>query len=488
MLNYMKNEFNKTITQNGDKAFLSTNSDVLDLFAHGGAMRNASLDKKKRKIINALNEDLYLGVKTMFHLGNVRGGEGERLLFRTFLLILGEKHPEVLKAILPLVPHYTRWDNLWILLDTEFKKDVLQIIEQEVHKTLDEGQTSLMYKWLKLPNASSPTSARYGKIVQDFFFKKYSVTPRDFRKFVVQKRAELGNAIVENKISVGNFKDIDYSKIPSRAGMKYRKLFLNKDNARYVNFISKVEKGEAKMNSSMLYPHEIAGKFLQYGKPSVQEKSVLNAMWLNLPNYAGDDSALVMADVSGSMSGTPLEVSVSLALYFAERNRGAFANHFMTFSSVPQLVEVKGSTLEEKFLNISRAKWEMNTNLDSALMTILNVGKTNNVSQEDFPKTLIIISDMQFDECVRGSNTSAFERAKSAYEKAGYKLPNIIFWDVAGGANVPVTKNEVGVGLVSGYSPAKFKMVTSGGNYTPYDLMLEILNQDMYKPLDEVLS
>lgn len=187
-----------------------------------------------------------------------------------------------------------------------------------------------------------------------------------------------------------------------------------------------------------------------------------------------------MADVSGSMSGTPMNVSIALAMYIAERNKGAYKDHFMTFSTRPELVKIQGKNIVEKVRNISKANWDMSTNIEGALQTILDVAVDNNLPNEEVVKKLYIISDMQFDNCTRGADVHIFESMKKEFERHGYDFPNIVFWNVNAYGNQPMRMNDKGVQLVSGYSPSILTQLLNNDGKTPYDFMLDVINSERY--------
>lgn len=227
------------------------------------------------------------------------------------------------------------------------------------------------------------------------------------------------------------------------------------------------------MNSSTLYTYEI------YDLINRGDKETANALWKSLPDFTNGSNALVIADVSGSMYGRPMSVSVSLALYFAERNKGTFNNYFMTFSSNPTLQKVYGDTLEEKMNSIQRSDWGMSTNLQASFDAILSAAVDDMTPKEQMPKILYIISDMQFDRC-GGSNTN-FEEAKSKFNKNGYELPHIVFWNVNSKDDSPSTMYDNNVTLISGSSQSTFSYAVEGK--TPIESMIDILNSERYSKI-----
>lgn len=464
----MKAVSNVTETENFAKTFKSTNSAVLDLFSMGGALRNRSQEDVEKLVSKALSEDLVLAMKCIFYLRDIRGGQGERETFRKALKVISKYNAEETKRLVGLIPEYGRFDDILSLENIDIQDFVLGELEKD---------DSLIAKWLPSENAGKK-SARVAKALRKYL----GLNSKNYRMLLREKRQAIN--IVETKVTEGRFKDIDYSKIPSGAGLKYAEVFKKKDEVRYADYLKSVEKGEKKINVKDLFPYEIVRKARESNDKSY------DVMWKKLPNYVKEgDNSIVVADVSGSMEGLPMCISVSLAMYFAERSKGVFNNKFITFSERPELQEVKGNSLNQKIVNLENAHWNMNTNLQKVFDLILKTAVSNKVKEEDMIKTLYIISDMEFDRAVNdyGQSVTNFELAKERYRKAGYEIPQVVFWNVDSRQNnVPVTENEDGVILVSGASPSIFKMVMQ--KTTPLEFMNKVLNSERYKPIEEALK
>lgn len=461
-LNNLYKETSKTETQNGAVTFSRSGSSLLDFYAQAGAMRNSptqALELFKK----AFGENRQDAVRILFYLRDVRGGQGERDLFRICLEWLGTDYPEVFEKIVGFVSEYGRWDDLFF-----DNAKAIAVIQGQIASDFISDKPSLLAKWMPTINASSENTRNKAK----FFVNKLGITPIGYRKMIRDIRKKI--ATVESQMSAKKWKEINYSGVPSQASRIYRNAFTKHDAERYAEFIGKAEKGEVKINASTLYPYQI------YNDVKSNYSKTLEALWNQLPDYTQGKNALVVADVSGSMTGDPMAVSVSLALYFAERNIGQFKDHFITFSSNPSLQRIIGSTLKEKMNNLERADWEMNTNLQAVFDLILNTATQHNTPVEEMPETIYIISDMEFDNCCR-THTN-YEHIKAKYESSGYKIPNIVFWNVnASGKNLPVQHNEQGVAMVSGFSPVVFKMAVE--NKTPEQVMYDTINSPRYEPI-----
>ena len=461
-LDSMFTQTSKGLTENGAVTFIRSGCLLLDFFGQAGAMRNnqsEALDLFKK----AYAEDTLKAIKILFYFRDIRGGQGERDLFRNCIQWLGEAHPEIFNQIVKHIPEYGRWDDLF------FDNDVcFGLILEQLAKDTGSETPSLLAKWLPTINASSPTT----KAKARFMAKKLELTEKGYRQAVRAIRKQL--EIVEEKMSANKWPDINYSAVPSQAARIYKNAFKKHDDTRYSKFIEKAEAGEVKINASTLYPYQI------YKSAQSDYSKTLEALWNQLPDYTMGKNALVVADVSGSMSGDPMAVSVSLALYFAERNKGQFKDHFITFSGDPRLQRISGTTLIDKMNSIERSQWQMNTNIQAVFALILNSAINVQAKPEELPETIYIISDMQFDACC--TERTNFEMIKEKYASSGYKLPNLVFWNVdAKGGNLPVQHRESGVALVSGFSPTIFKMAVE--NKTPEEVMLETINSERYAPI-----
>jgi hypothetical protein len=446
-------------TNNGAVTYTNSGSNCLDFFAQAGAMRK-SPEQALNLFKKAFAEDRLTAVRTLFYLRDVRGGQGERKLFRLCLQWIGENFNEVLQALVQHVPYFGRWDDLFFN-----EPACLSVIKAQLMSDLRSDKPSLLAKWLPTANASSATTRAKAAALA----KALDLSTTFYRKLVRHVRKRI--ATVEEKMSAQKWSDINYSTVPSQASRIYRKAFKLHDDERYSAFVEAATKGEAKINASTLYPYQI------YASVNSSYTNTLEALWRALPDYTQGKNALVVADVSGSMSGQPMSVSVSLALYFAERNKGIFKDHFITFSGTPLLQQIKGKTLLERMSSIEQAHWEQNTNLQKVFEMLLEVAIANNVPESEMPSTLYIISDMEFDSCTTG--VSNFEDIKFKYLRSGYMLPNLVFWNVdASGKNVPVRSNEYGVSLVSGFSPVIFKIAVE--NKTAQQIMLDTVNAERY--------
>ena len=480
MLNYLKQEANKTVTENGAATHITTESDCLDLFATIGALRRESDSEIVTRFIRAYSENKDIAMKLLFFARDIRGGLGERRVFKVILNWLANNEPQTVRKNLEYVAEYGRFDDLLCLMGTACEKDMLNVLkaqfEADNNALANSGEVSLLAKWLPSVNASSTETVLYAKKIA----KHFGLNDASYRKALVALRAHI--RIIENNLREKDY-SFDYAKQPSKAMYKYRKAFIRNDGERYSQFLDKVTTGEAKLHASTLMPYEIITPFFRRNV-SDEERKAINTTWISQEDFGDTENALAVIDGSGSMYGgadpMPATVALSLGIYFAERNKGAFKNHFITFSENPQLVEIKGEDILDKVRYCHGFNEVANTNIQKVFELILDAAKKNSVPQDELPKKLYIISDMEFDYCAEDASLTNFEYAKKLFAEAGYTLPEIVFWNVASrNRQQPVTRNEQGVALVSGCTPRLFSMVASG-TMNPYAFMLEVVESERY--------
>ena len=506
-LQAMTKHLNVTFTENGDLAYKSTGSACLDFFSLCGGMRNNPSDLSAL-FTKAYGENPVVAIKILFYLRNVRGGLGERNSFRELLKMLAQLYPAVAKQIIYAVPEYGRWDDLLVLLETPIKDEVLVLIKSQLEKdkeALEEGrEVSLLGKWLPSINTSSKESVARGKLIMQGLGMKAV----EYRKLCSALRRKI--KILEEYLRCKDY-SFDYTQQPSQAMLRYRKAFMRNDQERYQAFLDKVveqskmiaqgeivpDEDRVKLNAGTLYPYQIVAPFtdsFQKGNGIPKEIALpLEASWQVLDRGVFDSKTIVVRDGSGSMYGggtaSAINIANSLALLFAEQLGGAYKNSFITFSRFPQLIQIPATadTLQKKLHFISQFDEVANTDISKVYELLLNVAKDSAVPKEEMIDRLLIVSDMEFDYCTEGISTFAYW--KSEFEGAGYKFPEIVFWNVAARSiHLPVTQNELGVKLVSGASASIFGNVISGDLkvITPYDFMLQLL--EPYGEFDAIVA
>ena len=480
MLEYLKEEANYTLTENGGLTHLTTKSDCLDLFATIGAVRRASDEEIISRFIRAYAENRDTAMKILFFARDIRGGLGERRVFRVILKWLADHEPESVRRNVAYVAEYGRYDDLLSLMGTSCEGDALDFIKTQLesdNESLKSGGTvSLLAKWLPSVNASSNETVINAKKVA----RHLGMSDAEYRKTLTARRARI--KIIENNLREKDY-TFDYSKQPSKAMTKYRKAFIRNDNERYNAFLEAVKAGTAKLNTSTLSPYEIISP-LFFDNITSDDRAAIDVTWRSQPDYGNGENALVVIDGSGSMYSAadpiPAAVALSLGIYFAERNRGVFKNHFITFSENPRLVEIKGEDIFDKVMYCQNFDEIANTNVKRVFELILNTAKKHNLPASELPSKIIIVSDMEFDFCVDGISDTHFAYAKRIFDEAGYELPDVVFWNVCSrNTHQPVTVNDRGVALVSGCTPRIFSMIASG-TMNPLVFMLEVVESERY--------
>lgn len=473
--NAMKEESKFTRTENGAVALNTTSDARLDLFGTIGALRDADENRITTLFSEAYAQDKLFATKIAFYARDIREGLGERKTFRTIIRYMAEHHPEALRPNLDLIGVFGRYNDLYELIGTPLEDDMWKTMKNQFEedlKNLNDGKAiSLLSKWIKTADASSAKTRKLGILTA----QKLGYPVYNFKRIVRSMRKQIG--VVESLMSAGKWNEIKYPEVPSRAMMIYRRAFAKHDPDGFNEFINKADKGEVKINASTLYPYDIVEKIL-YGR---ENNKVLEAQWKALPDYVEQGTnALIMADVSGSMYGRPMATSIGLAIYFAERNTGAYHNLFMTFSCNPQIVTLKGETLHQKIINAAKANWGGSTNLKAAFEKVLDIAEENNVSQEEMPKAIVVISDMEIDYS-GNKDWSFYDKMEKKFRKAGYIIPNVIFWNVYSRHDLfHADATRKGVQLASGQSVTVFKQVLQNLGYNPIEAMENTINSERY--------
>lgn len=485
MLKFLKREANTAYTANGAVSNASTMSDCLDFFATAGALRNASDEEIVTRFIRAFAEDKDVAMKTLFYARDIRGGLGERRAFRVILKYLAQNYPETVIKNIGNIAEYGRYDDILFLMDTACEQEAVAyikaVLKDDMKSMQAQDSVSLMAKWLPSVNASSKETVRSAKKIA----KAMNMSDASYRRMLSALRAYI--KILENSLREKDY-SFSYEAQPSKAMFKYRKAFIRNDEERYRAFIEKAKTEPSVLKTGSLTPYDIVNAVLNNRKGmSAADREVLDTTWNALENYVNSDNTLVVVDGSGSMYWTPrggvvpAAVAESLGIYFAERNKGAFAGNFITFSANPRLVEIKGTDIFEKVKYCMSYNECSNTNIEKTFDLILNTAVKNRLKQSDMPSRLIIISDMEFDVCADNSSMTNFDNAKAKFAKKGYKLPQLVFWNVNSfNRQQPVKKNDRGTVLVSGMSHQIFSMLKED-KLDPYSFMMSVISSERYE-------
>ena len=455
-------------TANGMKARRTTTNAVVDFFYTVGASRGKNIIPQ---FVAALTEDRELALRVALWSRDVRSGAGERQIFRDILAYLEQTDPASAERLLAKIPELGRFDDLFVFKTPAMKSKAYGLVTEHI-----QNGNGLAAKW-------APRKGSVATELRDYM----KMSPKQYRKTIVGL-----TKVVESQMCSGDWDNINFSHVPSQASRIYRKAF-NRHTTKFAEYVAKLVSGDksVKVNSGAIFPHDVLkGQISAYGprKLNKTELDHIMAQWDALPNYVGDANILPLVDVSGSMacpagkdtSVTCMDISVSLGLYLADKNRGAFHGTFLTFSGRPELVTLKGNIIQ-KIAQMTGSDWGMNTNLHAAMEKILSVAVKQNVPQSDMPKMLLILSDMQFDMCVT-QDDSAMEMIERKFKSAGYDMPQVVFWNLNSTDNVPVKSDKSGAALVSGYSPSIMTSLLSAdpSAFTPRGVMLRTIMQDRY--------
>lgn len=485
----LTNESRLTFTENGATAYNTTGDKLLDFFGSAGSLRNADTLRVERLFADALAEDKLLTAKALFYVRDIRGGLGERQTFRTLLRYAAINHPEMIKNNIVLIGEYGRFDDLYELVDTPLEADMWAYVARKLSfdtQAMHDGKPcSLLAKWLKTADASSANTRKLGIMTA----RKLGMSVYDYKRTLRALRKYID--VTEAKMSTRRWDEINYENVPSRAMMNYRNAFERHDTERYNEFINKVSTGEAKINASTLFPYDLIEAYLKestgsrwgFDFSSLKHNAAIEAQWAALPDYVESEAnALVIADTSGSMYGRPICSAVGLAVYFAQRNRGAYHNLWMSFSRDSKVQTLKGETLAQQLASIDTNHWDGNTNLERAFEHVLEIAENNQVSPDDMVKSIIVVSDMEIDYCT--GSWSFYDEMRNRYRAAGYEIPNIVFWNVNSRHDIfHADKDRAGVQLVSGQSAATFRQLMKSVGLTPTEMMLATLNSERYAPI-----
>jgi hypothetical protein len=351
-----------------------------------------------------------------------------------------------------------------------------------------------------------------------------------YRKNVAALRKHL--EVVERELTANTLTNIKYERVPSLAMKAYTEIFATKDTERFDAYLEKVAGGSAKISGAVLLPSTLIkavrdtqimgrsrgsagirgrgsrgrggrGRVVRAAPQGVSsahmnemKAKVIDGQWRTLLKRIKDSgtlsSSIAVCDVSGSMMGpvmgdgtTPMDSSIGLSLLLAEVTAPPFGGAFITFSESPTVEEVDLTmTLHQKYRALQSSRWGMNTDFAAVFeKLILPLAIENKLRQDEMVKRVFVFSDMQFDqaELMRGNRWStSYERIEKKFAAAGYEMPEMVFWNLAGGRHgysswgeptvpKPVTAEQPGTAIVSGYSQAMLKVFLDGGGFEELD-------------------
>lgn len=516
---YMKNYNNISVTENGAVGYKTTTNQLVDLNFKVSSLRDRDEEYIVEEFIKAYYESPKYAVKWLFFLRDILEGLGERRSFRICMKYLAVSHTETAKVLIKLIPEYGRYDDLLLFLDTPLENYVCRYMKNQLKKDTramkENREVSLLAKWLPSINTSSVETRENAYRLAKAFGMSYRI----YRKTLSSLRSYIN--VTEVYMSANRWSDIDYSKVPAKANMRYDTAFGKHDTERRINFLINALDG-GKLNAGGLMPYEIArhitGSFGWYSSWSFTDNMLAEAMWKKISeqgfqNEWGLEDCIVVADGSGSMYShvtgnsnvTAIDVCNSLAIYFAEQLKGVFHNKAITFSETPRFIDLdRGKNLKEKLEIMFSYNEVANTNIEAVFNMLLDMAVSRQVPDEEIPKQVLVISDMEFDMATGDSlNRFLYNKSESAprftqalfdtieqkYNAAGYHMPRLIFWNVCGRTDtIPKVDNENGICLLSGFSQNAMKIAADREKKDPYESLIKVLDGDRYKPVEEVLG
>lgn len=508
-MNNLKSSQNFKYTENMGLAHSSTGSALLDLFALGASYRTRSDEDCIVLFQKALAENEVYALKCLFYLRDIPGkgnggcGQGERRFFRVCMNWLAIYHPEMVKRNIENIVKMGRWDDLYCLAGTKCEKAAFEFMKNQLALDVQSKTPSLLAKWMKSENTSSIESCKLGAKTRKYL----NMTPKQYRKTLSILRKRIN--VLERLMSEGRWDEIEFDKIPSKAGIKYKNAFARHDVERIKadkqTYEAFAKSADTKVNASTLYPYEIVNKVtsrLGYYATRMTEtdRNMINKYWENQKDWfnGAKSNMICVCDTSGSMRGTPIDVAISLSMYCAEHLGGPFKNHYISFASRPQLIEVVGKDFVDKVERIYKTNLCDSTNLEGVFDLLLDVSKRSNVN--DIPDTVVVISDMEINAATRSSaswywdpyrndpwnsppewtNKNAqimMEQMRQKWTRAGIKMPRLVYWNV-NARNDTILDLGKDVSYVSGSSPSTFVSVMTGKSQEA--LMYDVLNKERY--------
>ena len=506
----LEKENNYQITENGAVGYKSTGKVLTDLNFRVSSMRNGVTDSDIQLFVQAMQEDLEYAIKWLFFMRDVRGGMGERDAFQTLYMKYAELYPNEARGTLKLISEFGRWKDVIDIIDMD-SNDILvgmklvgDVFWSDIQNCMEGKSISLLAKWMPSINASGKARRQAKR-----FAKYFGLTHESYRKTLSKLRAYLD--VTEVKTCGNRWSEIDYNKVSSNANKRYVNAFRKHDGERYMEHCRKaLDKGsnpDVKMHADVLYPHEIWNMYNKnchytyYGyNMDIEEDVSIEALWKNLPDMGDCGNTMVVVDGSGSMTCgayngvKPIDISRSLGVYFAERCKGEFHNILMEFSRNPKLIDLNGcNSLCDKILEMNKYNDYTNTDIEKVFMLILQTAIDNDMKQSDMPDRILIVSDMEFDNATNQTNyrygmKALFDELADRFDKFGYKLPKLVFWNANSRTNtIPLAENEMGVILVSGFSPNIMDMIMS--NQTdPWLALKEKLDSDRYDCISDIIK
>ncbi|AGF85538.1 hypothetical protein QJ854_gp244 [Moumouvirus goulette] len=494
-----------TCTENGDKAFLTSGNVCLDFFTR--ITRGAPIQDYIKTFCACWKEDSEIAIRLLLNLRDIRSGKGEKLIPIAIILYLKLNiETSVYESILHEYIKYGCWKDLLKIIEidsyisSEYKISTstgieVKLFSEQLKEDINllkssqqdkKSAISLCAKWA--PSEYSHYNKKSLSVANDIMYS-LGMKPKEYRKMLTNLREHL--IILENLMSTQQFDKIDFSKLPSVAIKKMNNAFIRDSNSNgkfsdarlqlknnYQKYLSLLQKGETKVNVKGIHPHELVHEYLSSHK---ETDTLIEAQWNTIRQQVLSSGAFnnvtAVVDVSGSMAGQPMDVSIALGILVSECTQGPYHGQVITFHEKPSWHILTGSSLRDQVKSLIKAKWGGNTNMKSVFDLILKKAIDAKLKPNEMIKTLFIFTDMQFDNCSNDPWMTTFEYAKKQFNDHGYQIPNIVCWNLRTSSNktLPVQHNEQGYAMLSGFSPELLKCIMNAENYNPFSIMMKVL-------------
>lgn len=486
---------------------------------------------------DALEDAILLAFQTR----NIRGGKGERQLFKKMMLYFYDAFGSLFTPeFLELFPRYGCWDDLFQLATDKQTSESLRYgilvltknqLEQDV-QSLEQGKSvSLCAKWCPREDRMGDLYKQLAKMMYPEI-KKLSERHKTLRQTL--SKLNVAAKTTEIKMCANTWADIVPKEVPAVCRQKHMKAFLNENKRgasesedrmvcreHFQEFFAKAAAGEVKMNGAeTIYPHEVVSRILHLlGNENSfpDEKNALIGQWLAIVNKAKEGGALqnciAMCDFSGSMSGLPKLICTALGLLVAEVNG---TNKILTFDSEPKWHTFPEGDIFQKVASISDELGQgLSTDFQKAMDLVLSDIVKQRIRPEDVPKDLIVFTDMGWDQACGSDKRSGYtgnryrhnvkteevqthiEMIREAFRRTGEDMwsvpfvpPRIVIWNLrANYKDFHATSDEEGVVMLSGWSPSLFKVLQEKGVevMTPYQALRAQLDDPMYDAVRVVI-
>jgi len=480
-------------TENGAIALKSTSNVIVDFFSM--FLRGIDTNLMSDYLEKCWETDPRKTVAIIFNARDREEGKKEKNISnRAMIWLRRNKKNTYLKNIHKYVTKYGCWKDItYIAIKNPINNHLeLNLITNQLkidYQNLTTGknnEVSLCAKWCS--SERDKNDKEFGmasKIAEELFPNEANKMEKYRKDVIVPLRKQI--SIVEHFMSDNRWTQIQYDKVPAVASKRFRKAFMKHDPDGYNDFLQKVARGEKKIKITGLLPHELVRYYLKSNVTSPDE--TIELQWKTLveatKNLGTLNNILPIVDVSGSMYDihnnlSPIYVSIALGILIAECNTGPLHRKVVSFHAEPSIFSIEGDTLFEQVNNLSRISAGLNTNFEAVFDLLLNAAELFDIKQENMPDTVVVLSDMQYDEASNNvSENTLHNSIITKYETKGYKSPKFIYWNLSSQHNetFPVKSVTDNVAIISGFSEQLLKVFMNSNDFNPESIVNEILSK-----------